>query len=64
MSSETPALCASGLQRHSLNGQTMGTRYSAIFFAPVGVDQHETAKSVALQLKTQSRRPVHELPAG
>lgn len=39
MSSETPALCASRLQRHSLNGQTMGTRYSAIFFAPTGVDE-------------------------
>ena len=46
MSSETPALCTSGLQRHSLNGQTMGTRYSAIFFAPTGVD--EAAISAAL----------------
>lgn len=39
MSSETPAPSGSGLQRHSLNGQTMGTRYSAIFFAPAGIDE-------------------------
>ncbi|MEO5606933.1 MAG: FAD:protein FMN transferase [Polaromonas sp.] len=39
MSSETPALAALGLQRHSLSGQTMGTRYSAVFFAPAGVDE-------------------------
>ncbi len=26
------------LQRHSLNGETMGTRYSAVFFAPAGID--------------------------
>ena len=34
-----PVLAASGLQRHSLSGQTMGTRYSAVFFAPAGVDE-------------------------
>lgn len=32
MSSETP------LQRCTLNGETMGTRYSAVFFAPAGID--------------------------
>ena len=32
MSSEAP------LQRHALNGETMGTRYSAVFFAPAGID--------------------------
>lgn len=32
MSSESP------LQRHVLNGATMGTRYSAVFFAPAGID--------------------------
>ena len=26
------------LQRHSLNGETMGTRYSAVFFASAGID--------------------------
>lgn len=26
------------LQRHALNGETMGTRYSAVFFAPTGMD--------------------------
>ena len=31
-SSGTPA------QRYSLNGETMGTRYSAVFFAPPGLD--------------------------
>ena len=39
MSSEAPTLAALGLQRHSLSGQTMGTRYSAVFFAPAGVDE-------------------------
>ena len=39
MSFETPALPAQGLQRHSLNGQTMGTRYSAVFFAPADIDE-------------------------
>ncbi|MGV8805023.1 MAG: FAD:protein FMN transferase [Polaromonas sp.] len=38
MSFETPTPAALGLQRHSLSGQTMGTRYSAVFFAPAGVD--------------------------
>ena len=28
----------SELQRHALNGETMGTRYSAVFFAPAGID--------------------------
>ena len=32
MSSEAP------LQRYALNGETMGTRYSAVFFAPAGID--------------------------
>jgi len=44
MSFETPAIpafpafSALPLQRHALNGETMGTRYSAVFFAPAGVD--------------------------
>jgi thiamine biosynthesis lipoprotein len=29
---------SSNLQRHALNGETMGTRYSAVFFAPTDVD--------------------------
>lgn len=29
---------APALQRHALNGETMGTRYSAVFFAPADVD--------------------------
>ena len=33
MSSESPVL-----QRHTLNGATMGTRYSAVFFAAAGID--------------------------
>ena len=39
MSFETPAPATLGLQRHSINGQTMGTRYSAVFFAPAGIDE-------------------------
>ncbi len=40
MSSESPKaeVAASALQRHSLNGETMGTRYSAVFFAPADVN--------------------------
>jgi thiamine biosynthesis lipoprotein len=34
--SELPAGAA--LQRYSLNGETMGTRYTAIFHAPAGID--------------------------
>lgn len=29
----------SDLQRHALSGETMGTRYSAVFFAPAGTDE-------------------------
>ncbi len=29
---------SSELQRHALNGETMGTRYSAVFFAPANID--------------------------
>lgn len=29
---------SSELQRHALNGETMGSRYSAVFFAPAGID--------------------------
>lgn len=40
MSSESPdaKVVAPALLRHVLNGETMGTRYSAVFFAPVSID--------------------------
>ena len=40
MSSEPPSakVAAPALQRHALNGETMGTRYSAVFFAPASTD--------------------------
>ena len=40
MSSEPPSakVMAPALQRHALNGETMGTRYSAVFFAPANTD--------------------------
>lgn len=40
MSSEPPSakVAAPALQRHALNGETMGTRYSAVFFAPTSTD--------------------------
>jgi thiamine biosynthesis lipoprotein len=34
------------LQRYSLNGQTMGTRYSAVFFARPGLDQIAICRSL------------------
>lgn len=44
--SETPEPSLPALQRHALSGETMGTRYSAIFFAAAGVD--ESAVGTAL----------------
>lgn len=39
MSSEKPELSALSLQRYTQSGETMGTRYSAVFFAPAGLDE-------------------------
>ena len=39
MSSEEAELSALSLQRYTLSGETMGTRYSAVFFAPSGLDE-------------------------
>ena len=38
-SSDPPDISTRGWQRYSLNGQTMGTRYSAVFFAAPGADE-------------------------
>lgn len=46
MSSEAQGFSTLALQRHSLSGETMGTRYSAVFFAEAGLD--ETAIAVRL----------------
>lgn len=46
MFSEMPEPSLRSLQRHALSGETMGTRYSAVFFAAAGVD--ESAVSAAL----------------
>ncbi|WP_426140055.1 FAD:protein FMN transferase [Pseudomonas sp. DWP3-1-2] len=35
------------LQRYSLNGETMGTRYTALFFAAAGIDIEEISQSLA-----------------
>ena len=37
--SETAEPSLPSLQRHALSGETMGTRYSAVFFAAAGVDE-------------------------
>ena len=37
---------ADTLQRYSLNGQTMGTRYSAVFYARPGLDQQALNRSL------------------
>lgn len=39
MSSEKSAMPALSLQRYALGGETMGTRYSAVFFAAAGLDK-------------------------
>lgn len=39
MSSEKPELSAHPLQRYTHSGETMGTRYTAVFFAPAGLDE-------------------------
>ncbi|MDA7088291.1 FAD:protein FMN transferase [Pseudomonas sp. SA3-5] len=46
MSTETPPNSAVTLQRYSLNGATMGTRYSALFFAAPGLDESAIAASL------------------
>lgn len=46
MSIESPPATSSSLQRYSLNGQTMGTRYSAVFFARPGLDQLAISRSL------------------
>jgi FAD:protein FMN transferase len=48
---ETTPQTTQALQRYSLNGATMGTRYSAIFYAPAGLDSHgvNTALDAAVQ---------------
>ncbi|WLH15477.1 FAD:protein FMN transferase [Pseudomonas hefeiensis] len=35
------------LQRYSLNGETMGTRYTALFYAGAGMDTDEVGRSLA-----------------
>ena len=37
---------SSSLQRYNLNGQTMGTRYSAVFYARPGLDQIAISRSL------------------
>ena len=44
MSTETLALNPAALKRYSLSGATMGTRYSAIFYAPAGLDETQVAQ--------------------
>lgn len=39
MSTDAQGHAPAQLQRYSLSGSTMGTRYSAIFFAPTGLDE-------------------------
>ena len=38
------------LQRYSLNGETMGTRYTALFYAGAGMDTDELGQQLALSL--------------
>ncbi|NKO01019.1 FAD:protein FMN transferase, partial [Weissella cibaria] len=35
------------LQRYSLNGETMGTRYTALFYAGAGMDTNELGQQLA-----------------
>jgi len=46
MSIEAPPAMSSSLQRYNLNGQTMGTRYSALFYARPGLDQPAINRSL------------------
>ncbi|NMG53822.1 FAD:protein FMN transferase [Aromatoleum aromaticum] len=43
MSSERQDPCSIGLQRYNFSGATMGTRYSAVFFAEAGRDESALA---------------------
>jgi thiamine biosynthesis lipoprotein len=35
------------LQRYSLNGETMGSRYTALFYAGAGIDTDEVGRHLA-----------------
>src|SRR5574338_1280798 len=43
MSAKTQDLSTISFQRYSLSGETMGTRYSAVFFAEAGLDESAVA---------------------
>lgn len=46
MSTDEKPVPAGALQRYSLNGETMGTRYTALLFAPAGLDEAAVNESL------------------
>ena len=59
--SEQPARAA--LQRYCLNGETMGTRYTAIFYAPEGMDDTAIGASLLAAVDEVDRQMSNWLPA-
>ena len=51
------------LQRYSLNGETMGTRYTALFYAGAGLDTDEIGQQLARQIRAHDSRQgrLHEI---
>ena len=49
-------LLSSAMQRHTLSGATMGTRYSAVFYAPVGFSADELSRSLSTAVDEVDRQ--------
>jgi thiamine biosynthesis lipoprotein len=47
---------ACGVRRYTLHGPTMGTRYSAVFFAPAGIDEAAIGASLHASVNTVDRQ--------
>jgi FAD:protein FMN transferase len=56
------AVCAD-LHRYSLNGQTMGTRYTAVFYAPAGLDTTAVGASLFAAVNKVDRQMSTYNPA-
>lgn len=54
--SEVPEPSGPSLHRHVLNGQTMGTRYTAVFYAAAGVDESAIASALYAAVEKVDRQ--------
>lgn len=56
MSTDASAPATAALQRYSLNGETMGTRYTALFYAPAGLDEAALNRRLFAAVDTVDRQ--------